>query len=119
MTFEEKMMLLASMKPGKEKQELLNKFTYGDKEFASRFYVDAVTLDQYMQANMERFKPVADRAAEIRKTMKNKGWSDKKYEKYLGELPEDLVKDRPEFSPYLPKKQRELLGLGILAGTYQ
>ena len=107
MTFEDKIKLLASTPPGKTKQELLNKFTFGDKEFASRYYVDAVTLEKYMEVNRHRFLDVIEKAKQLRFQMSNKGWTEKKYQKYLGEIPAAIMRERPEFSSYLPKKQRE------------
>lgn len=107
MTFEEKVRLLASTPPGKEKQELLNKFTFSDPEFTSRYYVDAVTLEKYMEINQARFQEVADEAKRLREGMRNKGWTDKKYQRFTGCIPEPLFTERPEFSHYLPKKIRE------------
>jgi hypothetical protein len=105
-SFETKLLMLAVAKAGKERQELLNKFS-ADPMFASRFYVDAVTLDKYMEINAERFRPVAEKAAQLRAQMRNKGWTEKKYQKYLGELPEPMLFERPEFSSSLPQKIRD------------
>ena len=107
MTFEEKILLLASTPPGPEKQALLNKFTTGDIQFTSRYFLDAMPLDKYMEVNKERFRPVAEKAAEIRKDISNHGWTKDKTQIYLGEFPEPLEHERPEFSKSLPKKVRD------------
>ena len=106
MTFEEKILALISAKDGNERQKLINKFS-SEPEFASRYYVDATTLDQYMQINAKRFKPIADRAAYLRGLMRNKGWTDKRYQKYTGEIPEPLFLERPEFSSSIPRAIRD------------
>ena len=107
LTFEQQIMMLAAAKGTPKYAELLNKFTSTDKDVFLAFNAKSIPFEKYMEMNREKFQPVADRAAYIRTQIKNRGWTDKKYEKYLGELPEDLVRERPEFSPYLPKKQRD------------
>ena len=106
MSFEEKILALISAKNGNERQKLINKFS-SEPEFASRYYIDAMSLDQYMQINAERFRPVAERAKILRDKIRNKGWTDKKYQKYLAELPEPLFTERLEFSNNLSKKIRD------------
>lgn len=104
MTFEQKIAALALARNQKEKQELINRFS-NDQEFFVAVNASTMPLDQYMQLKAEKFKVVAERAKHARMNMKNKGWTDKKYQKYVAELPEDLFFDRPEFSVYLPQKQ--------------
>lgn len=107
LSFEQKILMLAATKAGKEKQDLLNRFTFGDLKFTSRYYYDAVSLDKYMEANKERFQSVVEEVKEMRKNIKNHGWTDKKYQRLLGRYPECLDTERPEFSKYLPQKERE------------
>ena len=106
LSFDQKIAMLATAKTPQEKAELISKFS-NNADFYVAMNSKTMPLEQYMKLNYGKFKPVRDRAALLRSQIKNKGWTDKKYEKYLGELPEDLIKDRPEFSAYVPKKQRD------------
>ena len=54
-----------------------------------------------------KFSVVSQRAKQARDNMKNRGWTDKKYQKFLGLLPEPMKSERPEFSHNLPKAERE------------
>lgn len=103
LSFENRVALLALAKSPKEKAELIAKFS-NNAEFFIGINKRTMPLSQYMELNKERFAIVAARAKTMRDSMKNKGWTDKKYQKMLAELPEDLVNDRPEFSAYLDKK---------------
>lgn len=103
LTFENKVALLALAKSPKEKAELIAKFS-NNAEFFIAINRRTMPLSQYMELNKEKFAVVAKRAKHLRDSMKNKGWTDKKYQKYTAELPEDLVNDRPEFSAYLDQK---------------
>lgn len=90
-------------KSPQEKADLISKFS-SDTEFFSKFNSKTMPLDQYMRLNAARFSSVAQRAKVARDGMRNKGWTDKKYQKYIAELPEDLFLERPEFSARLPRK---------------
>lgn len=102
-SFEEKVVLLALANTPKEKQELIKKFST-NKEFFVAINRKTMPLAQYMELNKEKFAVVARKAKRLRDSMKNKGWTDKKYQKYTAELPEDLINDRPEFSATLDRK---------------
>ena len=104
MNFEQKIALLVLAKNPKERAELVTKFS-NDKEFFVTYNAKYIPLKQYMELNAEKFRPVAIRAKQIRDGIKNRGWTDKKYQKYLGEIPDQLFLERPEFSAYLPQKE--------------
>ncbi len=104
MTFEQKIAALVLARTPQEKQELINKFS-SDTEFYLARNAPSMPLEKYMALNAEKFKPVVARAKVARDNMKNHGWTDKKYQKYVAELPEELFYDRPEFSVYLPQQQ--------------
>jgi hypothetical protein len=103
-TFEQKIALLALANSPKEKAELIAKFS-NSTEFFVAINRRTMPLSQYMELNKEKFAPVAAKAKWIRDSMKNHGWTDKKYQKYMAELPQELFYDRPEFSSYLPQAQ--------------
>lgn len=103
MTFEQKIALLAISDP-KKKLELINKFST-DAEFFVGFNARTMPLKQYMELKKEKFAEVVKRAKQARDNMRNKGWTDKKYQKYLAELPEDLFLERPEFNAHLTQKE--------------
>lgn len=104
LTFEQKVAMLAMAKSPQEKQALIAKFSTNAAFFLG-INKRTMPLKQYMDMNRDKFAVVAERAKDLRKNMKNKGWTDKKYQKYKAELPEDLFNDRPEFSAYLPQPE--------------
>lgn len=104
LTFENKIAMLVLAKTPQEKAELVAKFS-NNKEFFIGYNAHVMPLAQYMELNKEKFASVAQRAKVARDNMKNKGWTDKKYQKYMAELPEALFLDRPEFNSHLPQKQ--------------
>lgn len=103
LSFENKVALLALAKNAREKAELIKKFS-SNTEFYMNFNARTMPLEQYMDLNAKDFAVVARRAKELRDNMKNKGWTDKKYQKYTAELPEKLILERPEFSANLDRK---------------
>lgn len=103
LTFENKIALLALANSPKEKAELIAKFS-NNAEFFVALNSKTMPLEQYMELNKEEFSVVARKAKTARDSMKNKGWTDKKYQRYLAELPEKLVLQRPEFNAHLPRK---------------
>ncbi len=104
LTFEDKIALLVLANSPKEKADLITKFS-NNKEFYTAFNARTLPLGKYMELNAEKFRPVAQKAKVARDNMRNKGWTDKKYQKYMAELPEQLFHERPEFSSYQPQKQ--------------
>lgn len=102
LTFEDKVALLVLARDKKAKAELINRWN-NDKEFYIKFNSRQIPLEKYMELNAERFRPIAEKAAIARMNMKNRGWTDKKYQKYIGELPEPLFHERSEFSGTLPQ----------------
>lgn len=102
-SFEQKIALLVLAKNPKEKAELIQKFS-NNTEFFTGFNARTMPFEQYMKLNAAKFAVVAKRAKLARDNMKNKGWTDKKYQKYLAELPEDLFLERPEFNSHQPQK---------------
>jgi hypothetical protein len=104
LSFEQKIVLLALAKNPKEKAELVSKFS-NNKEFFMGVNRRTMPLAQYMELNKDKFAPVAAKAKVLRDNMKNKGWTAKKYQKYLAEIPQEIFTDRPEFSAYLPQEQ--------------
>ena len=103
LTFENKIALLALAKTPAEKAALIKKFST-KADFFLAVNKRTMPLKQYMALNKHRFAEVVNRAKNLRDNMKNKGWTDKKYQKYVAELPEDLINDRPEFSASLDRK---------------
>jgi hypothetical protein len=104
LTFDQKVAMLALAKNAKEKAELIRRFS-NNKEFFIGINRRTMPLAQYMELNKEKFAVVAARAKRLRDAMRNKGWTDKKYQRYSAEMPEDLFNDRPEFNAHLPQKQ--------------
>ena len=101
--FEQKIAMLVMAKNPKEKAELISKFS-NNTEFFTGFNARTMPLEQYMQLKAKKFAVVAQRAKQARDNMKNHGWTDKKYQRYLAELPEDLFLERPEFNAHQPQK---------------
>lgn len=97
-------MTLILAKSPKEKAELVTKYST-NKEFFLGYNKKRMPLAQYMELNKEKFAVVAARAKIMRDNMKNKGWTDKKHQRLMAEIPEDLFNERPEFSSTLPQKQ--------------
>lgn len=104
MTFEQKIAALVLTSDPKKKADLINKFST-DQDFFVRFNSRTMPLKQYMELKKEKFAEVVKRAAQARANMKNRGWTDKKYQRYLAEIPEDLFLERPEFNAHLPQKE--------------
>lgn len=98
------MMLIDAKGDTKKYNDLVTRFS-NNKEFFSTFNAKRMPLDQYMSLHAEEFAVVAQRAKVARDNMRNRGWTDKKYQKYTAELPERLILERPEFSASLPRKQ--------------
>jgi hypothetical protein len=103
-SFEQKIAMLALAKSPKEKAELVTKFS-NNTEFYAAINRKTIPLDKYMELHKAEFAVVANRAKRIRDGIRNQGWTDKRYQKYTGELPERLLLERPEFSASLPRKQ--------------
>lgn len=103
LSFDQKITLLAMAKNAKEKSALIDKFS-SNAEFYLGFNARTMPLKQYMDLKREKFKHVVAKAKTIRDNIKNKGWTDKKYQRYWAELPEDLFLERPEFNAHLPQK---------------
>ena len=104
LSFEQKVAMLALANSPQEKADLIAKFS-NNKEFFVAINRRTMPLAQYMELNKTKFAPVAAKAKWVRDNMKNHGWTDKKYQKYMAELPQELFYDRPEFSSYLPQVQ--------------
>ena len=105
LSFEDKINLLAATPPGPKKHELIQKFASSDSTFFKAINKSTMPLAQYMQLHAAEFSVVAERAKLIREGIKNKGWTDKKYQKYSAEIPERLCLERPEFSAALGRKK--------------
>lgn len=103
LSFEQKVVMLALAKSPKEKADLVTQFS-NNQQFFTAFNARRMPLDQYMKLNAKKFAIVAARAKILRDGMKNKGWTDKKYQKYMAELPEELLNERPEFNIHLSRK---------------
>lgn len=95
--------MLALAKDATEKAALITRFST-NTEFFLGFNARTMPMKQYMELKAEKFKACAIKAKVIRDNIKNRGWTDKKYQKYLAELPEDLFLERPEFNAHLPAK---------------
>jgi alkylated DNA repair dioxygenase AlkB len=104
LSFEDKINLMAATPPGPEKHALIQKLASTDTEFFKAYNASTMPLDQYMKLHMEEFRPVIEKVKTIRMNINNRGWTDKKYQKYTAELPEKLILDRPEFNAHLPRK---------------
>ncbi len=102
-SFEQKIALLVLAKNPKEKAALIQKFST-NKDFFVGFNARTMPLAQYMKLKAPKFAVVAERARQARLNMKHGGWTDKKYQKYSAELPEDLFLERPEFNAHQPQK---------------
>src|SRR5262245_54289907 len=76
-----------------------------DKQFFVGVNARTLPLKQYMELNAERFAHIAKEAAELRKSMKNHGWTDKKYQRLTGHIPDAVFNERPEFSAHLPQAE--------------
>lgn len=103
LSFEQKIAALLTARTPQERAEMVRKFST-NAEFFVRTNAAIIPLDQYMKLNREKFRPVAEKAAFIRSNIKNRGWTDRKYQKYLAELPPQLFDERPEFSAKLDRR---------------
>lgn len=103
LSFEQKIVALALANTPKEKKELIDKFS-NNAEFFATINARTMPFEQYMKMHYEEFKPIIAEATRMRAQVNNKGWTEKKYQKYMGELPQRMLNERPEFSAFLPRK---------------
>lgn len=105
LSFEDKINLMAATPPGPKKHALIQKFASSDTTFFKAINASTMPFDQYMALHAEEFRLVAQKAKSIRDNVRNHGWTDKKYQKLTGEVPERMLNERPEFSSSLSRKQ--------------
>lgn len=101
LSFERKLAMLALAKNPKEKAELLSKFS-SSNDFHFNYKPGNMSMEEYMK--QDKFRAYLQHAKNTRDGMKNKGWTDKKYQKHIAEIPTDIFLQRPEFSAHLPRK---------------
>ena len=102
LTFDQKISMLALAKTKEERAGLIKRFST-NAEFFVGVNARTMPLAQYMELKKDKFRQVANRAKVLRDSMQNRGWTDKKYQKYMAEIPEDLFLERPEFNAHLPQ----------------
>lgn len=110
MNYEDKMKMLANCKP-EYKDILLMKILKGEvvdiTKDADLFYQinkDRVSMDEF--TNRDKFKASAEDMKRM-KSMIDPNHKSKKGMKLIGEIPPEIYFSRPEFSPDLPKEERD------------
>lgn len=113
MNYEEKMNLLAWVRPEK-KDELLLRIIRGEKVDITKdedlFYQvnkDRVSLDEFV--NRDKFITEAELMKQNKQILDDPVYGKSKGKKfrYLGDIPAEVYFSRPEFSPLLDKKERD------------
>lgn len=113
MTYEDKMRLLAWVRPEK-KDELLARIARGevvditrDEDLFYRLNVDRMPIEKLMDRN--KYKPLAEHVKQTRSHIDDPWYGKTKGKKmrYLGEIPADIYFSHPWFSPNLPKHERD------------
>jgi hypothetical protein len=112
MTYEDKMRLLANVRPEK-KDELLLRISRGevvditkDEDLFFQINVDRISMER--QVEREKYRPLVDDLKEYRKNLNDPkfGASKGKKLRYLGEIPEHLWFTHPWFSASLSVEER-------------
>ena len=113
MTYEQKMHLLQACKPEK-KDALLMRILRGetvditkDEDLFFQVNKDRVSLEQF--TNRDKFKSDAQAMKWAKQNMHDpsKGKTKGNKMRWLGDIPSEIYFSRPEFSPLLPKHERE------------
>lgn len=113
MTYEEKMRMLAWVKPEK-KDELLLRIARGetvditkDEDLFFQINRDRVSMEE--QVNRDKYQPIADHIKHTREVIGDIKFGQTKGKKlrYLGDIPADIYFTHPWFSPNLPKEERD------------
>lgn len=114
MTYEEKMRILSQVKP-EYKDIILARILKGERKVRitgdeDLFYSvnrDRVSLEEF--TNRDKFKAAAEQTKLMREHLNDKthGYNKSKKMKWLGDIPAEIFFSRPEFSPNLPKAQRD------------
>lgn len=111
MTYEDKMRLLAHVRPEK-KDELLMRIARGeivditkDEDLFYQINIDRVGMEKLVER--EKYRPLVEHMKDARDVMTNEGWNKDKTRKYLGEIPAELYFTHPWFSPTLSKEEKD------------
>lgn len=111
-SYEEKMKALSECKP-EEKDRLLYRILKGerhvkitgDEDIFFQVNKDRVSLQDYTER--DKFKAAAEAVKQQKETLHNNGYSKDKRFRLIGEIPAEIFFSRPEFSPMLPKEERD------------
>ena len=102
LTFEQKVAMLALSNSDKRK-ELLNRWAQ-DSELHFALEGKRMPMEEYMKQH--KFAEDAKASKEIGLNTKDHGWTAKKQQKLIGQIPASIFFGRPEFSFNLPAKER-------------